>query len=89
MAIFAQKLLGLGMILLVLTYQNYFFRRRKQEDALLQETALASEKKERARIAADLHDGILGDLTSTKNFLAILESSEKDSVKSIMIAGIK
>lgn len=46
---------------------------KRDEADLLLKASLESEKNERIRIAADLHDGVSGDLNAIKNYLAILE----------------
>lgn len=46
---------------------------KSDEADLLLKATLESEKNERIRIAADLHDGVSGDLNAIKNYLAILE----------------
>ena len=78
-----------GLIFLVLFYQNYFAKMKRKEAELLLKTSLDSEKLERQRIAADLHDGVSGDLNAIRNYLSILQMSEKDLDKQELFAEIK
>jgi signal transduction histidine kinase len=72
------------LFFLVLFYKNYFFRMKQQEAESLLKASLESEKKERERIAADLHDSVSSDLSAIRNFLAvILKTEEDDERKSI------
>lgn len=66
-------LFAFGIIFLVLFYQNYFLKMKRNEADLLLKASLESENKERIRIAADLHDGVSGDLNAIKNYIVILE----------------
>lgn len=68
--------LAFGLLLMALFYQNYVVKmKRKEADSLLK-IALESEKNERKRIAADLHDSVQGDLNATRNFLVLIEKSK-------------
>ena len=71
-------LMAVGIILLVLFYQHHFFKMKSLESELLLKASLESEKKERGRIASDLHDGVVGDLNSLKNYLFLLHNGELD-----------
>lgn len=62
-------LLVVGLILLFLFYQNHLMKLRKQKAEMLLKVSLQTEKKERKRIAADLHDAVLGDLAAIRNIL--------------------
>jgi signal transduction histidine kinase len=81
-------LLGCGLIFLVLFYQNYFAKRRRKEAERLLKTALESEKNERKRIAADIHDGVSGDLNAVRNFIRILQKQEADEDKISILKGM-
>lgn len=72
--------LAFGMILLVLFYQNYFSKMKRKEAEQLLQVSIDSEKNERKRIAADLHDSVAGDLSAIKNYLLILQKSD-DAIK--------
>lgn len=64
--------LVLGLFLLVITYQRHFFKMKKQEAEAMLRATLETEKKERARIAADLHDSVQGDLSAIRIYLNVL-----------------
>lgn len=68
---------------MALFYKNYFAKMKQKEAELLLKTVLETEKNERERIAADLHDGVSGDLNAVRNFIAILNRKEisKESEK--------
>ena len=68
--------LAFGLIFLVLFYQNYFARMKRKEAEQLLFVSLESEKNERKRIAADLHDSVSGDLVAIRNYLVILKKNE-------------
>jgi signal transduction histidine kinase len=82
-------LFAFGVLFLVLFYQNYFIKIKRKEAELLLKASLESEKKERMRIAADLHDGVSGDLNAIRNYLSILHKGEKDMEKQELFAEIK
>lgn len=82
-------LFAFGLLFLVLFYQNYFIKIKRKEAELLLKASLESEKKERMRIAADLHDGVSGDLNAIRNYLSILYKGEKDIEKQELFAEIK
>lgn len=67
---------GCITIILALFYQSKMSRVKRMEAELMLKVALESEKKERSRIASDIHDGISGDLNSIRNYLAILSREE-------------
>ena len=66
--------LVLGFVILALTYQNHFFRMKKNEIDLLLKASLESEREERQRIAADMHDSILADLNAVNVYLSIVKN---------------
>jgi signal transduction histidine kinase len=78
-----------GLVFLVLFYQNYFIKMKRREAELLLQSSLESEKKERIRIAADLHDGVSGDLNAIRNYLSVLQRGEKDEEKQELFSEIK
>ena len=82
-------LFAMGLVFLVLFYQNYFIKMKRKEAELLLKSSLDSEKRERMRIAADLHDGVSGDLNAIRNYLSILHRGEKDREKQELFAEIK
>jgi len=82
-------LFAFGVLFLVLFYQNYFIKMKRKEAELLLKASLESEKQERMRIAADLHDGVSGDLNAIRNYLSILQRGEKDTEKQELFSEIK
>lgn len=71
--------LAFGLLFIVVTYQRHFFRMKRKEAENMLKVSLESEKNERARIAADLHDGVSGDLSAIKNYLSVLAKKESDN----------
>lgn len=61
---------------------------KRKEAELLLKTSLESEKNERQRIAADIHDGVSGDLNAVRNFISILLKTETDLEKKEMFSEI-
>lgn len=61
---------------------------KRKEAELLLKTSLESEKNERQRIAADIHDGVSDDLNAVRNFIAILLRTETDANKKEMFSEI-
>jgi signal transduction histidine kinase len=90
-------LIGTGLIVilvfvvlfLAVFYQSYVLKMKRNEAELLLKTSLDSENQERKRIAADIHDGISGDLNAIRNFLTVLHKSEKDNEKKLLFEDIK
>lgn len=66
----------LSVLIIVLIHRNKLLRMKKLESEKLLKISLASEKRERKRIASDLHDGISGDLNAVQNYIAILKHSK-------------
>ncbi|KGO79497.1 hypothetical protein Q763_13170 [Flavobacterium beibuense F44-8] len=79
--------LAFGLMFIVVTYQRHFFRMKRKEAENMLRVSLESEKNERARIAADLHDGVSGDLSAIKNYLSVL--AKKESVNQTIFDEIK
>lgn len=71
--------LAFGLLFIVVTYQRHFFRMKRKEAQNMLKVSLESEKNERARIAADLHDGVSGDLSAIRNYLSILAKKESEN----------
>lgn len=65
--------LALGLITTVILYQKKFVQAKQKEAELLLKTALESEKKERERIAKDLHDSVQNDLSAIQNYLYMIQ----------------
>jgi signal transduction histidine kinase len=72
--------LGFVLISLVLFYRNFLSIMRRKEAEQLLLVSLESEKNERRRIAADLHDSVSGDLVAIRNYLTILQKSGNVSI---------
>lgn len=72
---FVMLFLAFGLISLVLFYQNYFSKMKRKEAEQLLRVSLDSEKNERKRIAADLHDSVAADLSAIKNYLVLLQKT--------------
>jgi len=86
---FIMLFLAFGLIFLVVSYQRHFFRMKREEAENMLKVSLESEKNERARIAADLHDGVSGDLSAIRNYLGILSKKETSSSNIEMFNDIK
>jgi len=78
-----------ALIFLVLFYKNYFYRMKQQEAELLLKASLESEKKERERISADLHDSVSSDLSAIRNFLAVILKTEKEEERKSIFNELK
>lgn len=63
--------LAFSLLFMVLFYQRHLAKIKKKEAELLLKTALKSEKKERKRIAKDLHDAIQSDLNAIRNYVIL------------------
>lgn len=59
------------LLFMVLFYQRHLAKMKKKEAELLLKTALKSEKKERKRIAKDLHVAIQSDLNAVRNYVIL------------------
>lgn len=80
---------GFGLIYLALFYTNYVTKLKKKEAELLLKASLESEKKERERIAADLHDSVSSDLSAIRNYLAVILKSEQDDGRIAVFTDLK
>lgn len=74
---FLMLFLAFGLLFMVLFYQRHLAKIKKKEAEVLLKTALKSEKKERKRIAKDLHDAIQSDLNAIRNYVILF--SKKNS----------
>ncbi len=81
--------LAFGLILISLFYNNYVIKIKKKEAELLLKASLESEKKERERIAADLHDSVSSDLSAIRNFLAVILKTEKEEERKAVFNELK
>ena len=82
-------ILVLLLLFLAVFYQTYVMKMKRKEAELLLKTSLESEKQERKRIAADIHDGISGDLNAIRNFLSVLYKTESNPEKKLVFDDIK
>ncbi|AZA84042.1 hypothetical protein C1637_16255 [Chryseobacterium lactis] len=71
----------LAVILLIVAYRSKINYVNRRESESLLRSSLESEKRERKRIASDLHDSISGDLSAIQNYITILHNKEKDTFK--------
>jgi signal transduction histidine kinase len=82
---FVMLCLALGLVFLVMFYMRHYAKMKQNEAELLLKTALESEKKERQRIAKDLHDSVQGDISAIRNYLALLSRTTTDlSIKPLI-----
>jgi len=78
-----------GLIYLSLFYNNYIIKIKRKEAELLLKASLESEKKERQRIAADLHDSVSSDLSAIRNYLAVILKQDFDAERSVVFQELK
>ena len=81
--------LALLIILLAIFYQNRIQAFKKQRAENLLNASLEVEKKERKRIASDLHDGVSGDLHAIRNFIEVLKLKKIDEESNEIINEIE
>lgn len=70
--------LAFMLLSMALFYQRRFAKAKRVEAETLLKTSLESEKKERMRIAKDLHDSVQGDLGAIRNYLTTYIMIKKD-----------
>ena len=76
---FLMLFLAICLLFMVLFYQRHLTKIKKKETELLLKTALKSEKKERKRIAKDLHDAIQSDLNAIRNYVHLFSKKNRDT----------
>lgn len=81
--------LALGVLFFVVLYRNKLHKIKRRESEQLLKVSIESEKRERKRIAMDLHDGISGDLSAIQNYIAILHRKEKDHSKIVIFQEVE
>lgn len=69
----------LSVVFIITVYRSKIFKTKKRESDNLLNISLSAEKRERKRIASDLHDSISGDLSAVQNYITLLYSKEKDT----------
>lgn len=75
---FIMLALTFAVLFITIMYQKKVHKMRQKESENLLKTSLDSEKKERKRIASDLHDSVCGDISAVRNYIAILNKKEQD-----------
>ncbi len=75
---FIMLTLTLSVLFITVMYQKKVHKMRQKESENLLQASLDSEKKERKRIASDLHDSVAGDISAVRNYIAILNRKEQD-----------
>lgn len=81
--------MAVGVVLLAVFYQRKVFEITQRETAVSIKAALKAEEKERNRVAADLHDGISGNLGAILNLVRLLEVTEQKETTTELIKEIK
>lgn len=76
-------------LFMVLFYQRHLAKIKKREAQLLLKTALKSEKKERKRIAKDLHDAIQSDLNAVRNYVILFSKKNRQTETPELLEAIK
>ena len=82
-------LLASGFMFITLIYLKKTSRIKQKESENLLKATLDSEKRERERIASDLHDSVKGDISALKNYSIILDSFNNSKDEQIVINEIK
>lgn len=86
---FLMLLLACIFLFMLLYYQQNLLKIKKREAELLLQTALKSEKKERKRIAKDLHDAIQSDLNAVRNYVILFSKKNQHTNSPELLASIK
>lgn len=86
---FLMLFLALCLLFMVLFYQRHLAKIKKKEAELLLKTALKSEKKERKRIAKDLHDAIQSDLNAIRNYVLLFSKKNRNTETPDLLEAIK
>lgn len=75
---FIMLALTFAVLIITIMYQKKVHKMKQDESENLLQTSLDSEKKERKRIASDLHDSVCGDISAVRNYITILNKKEQD-----------
>ncbi|WP_338376528.1 histidine kinase [uncultured Flavobacterium sp.] len=86
---FVMLFLAFGLLFLAVFYQKRIANVKQKEAELLLKTALESEKKERQRIAKDLHDSVQGDLGAVRNYFTLLSKQITQKETQDLLTAIK
>ncbi len=81
--------LAFVLLFMALFYQNLLSKRKRKEVENLLRIALESEKNERQRIAADLHDSVSSDLSAIRNYILHILKNESDANKRLLLEDLK
>lgn len=81
--------LAFGLLFLAIFYQKRLANVKQKEAELLLKTSLESEKKERQRIAKDLHDSVQGDLGAVRNYFTLLSKQITQKETQVLLIDIK
>ncbi len=82
-------LLVLILLFMVVFYQRNLAKIKTKEAELLLKTAIASERKERKRIAQELHDGLQSDLNALRNYMVLLGKKTMEAEASVLLNTLK
>lgn len=82
---FIMLTMTLSVLFITLVYQKKVHHLKQKESENLLKASLESEKKERKRIASDLHDSVCGDINAIRNYISVLQKKEKDSNSQIIL----
>lgn len=78
-------LLAFGLLFFVMFYQRQFLKSKQLEAERLLKAILDSEKRERQRIAKDLHDGVQSDLRAISNYFLLLSRKiEEEQIQGLL-----
>lgn len=86
---FIMSFLAVAVVVLAVVYQRRVLMLQRKESIATLKVALEAEEKERHRIAADLHDGISGDISAVLSMVGVLELKDKDGVHKELIDAAK
>lgn len=81
--------MALSIVLLAVFYQRRFYIVKQHEAEVGLKATLEAEKTERNRVAADLHDGISGDISAILNLVGVLELKNRQIENVQLLCEIK
>lgn len=82
-------IMTLLVVFITIMYQKKVHKIKQAESENLLKVSMESEKRERKRIASDIHDGISGDLNAIRNYVTFLDQKEKDASNKPVFGEIK
>lgn len=80
---------ALSILLITLLYQKKVSKIKQKESDNLLNVSLESEKRERKRMASDIHDGVTGDLNAIRNYITFLYQKEDDLTNKPILEDVK